>query len=667
MKPRTLRLCAALTFLPLAVLVGYADLKDTLAAAARYESGLDVAPHRELERLVAQAIGNAALRQQLEAGLAAQLTEPATFEGQRFICQQLALIGGEACVPALADLLARPETVGLACLALANNPTPKAEAALLAALQALEGNPRVQVINTLAHRRAANAVAPLTALISATDPASAAAAVLALGRIATPPALKQLATLRQQRGPELTDAVSAASLLAAETLVTGGQRGQGAKIYQELLQSTGLVAQFRRGAFEALLRLDRDGGQQRILETLAGTESELKPSAIAAIPQVKAPNASPRFAAVRTQLPAPEQVLLLQALAARNDPGARTALEQALGAPEAPVRLAAIRALGTSGNAATVPVLARSLASSSSSEETKTYELALSALGGGSAVDQALVRQWRDADANSQNTLLAALVRRANPTAVPTFVAVAASSEPATARLAFHGLSRAARPTEMQTVVEALTRLQASEVRATAEAAVGQALSRAGDVAGNSALLRRALAQATSREAQGSLIRLLAVAPDTLALAAVKAALNDADPQIQNTARRTLADWPDPAAWDSLATVYASARVEPERVVALRGLVRLLGEQNSQPQPQLIGRYRDLIASAQSDDDRKLVLSALAGWAHPSALELAVAQLSSSGVRAEAEAAVKRIAQSIKADHPQAAEAALQRLGSAER
>ena len=75
-----------------------------------------------------------------------------------------------------------------------------------------------------------------------------------------------------------------------------------------------------------------------------------------------------------------------------------------------------------------------------------------------------------------------------------------------------------------------------------------------------------------------------------------------------------------------------------------------------------MAHYRELLAQAQSDADLRLILGALSGAADPGALQLALPLLDNAGVHAEAEAAVKKIAEAIKAKHPRAAEEALKRL-----
>lgn len=119
------------------------------------------------------------------------------------------------------------------------------------------------------------------------------------------------------------------------------------------------------------------------------------------------------------------------------------------------------------------------------------------------------------------------------------------------------------------------------------------------------------------------------------------------------------------AAWEALIGVYRQPGREVLRGLALRGLVRLATEANAHPDAKLIERYRQLIGDARTDADRRLVLGALAGAEEPSALELALTLLDQPGVRAEAEAAVRQIAEAVKARQPEAAAAALKRLHSA--
>jgi hypothetical protein len=83
---------------------------------------------------------------------------------------------------------------------------------------------------------------------------------------------------------------------------------------------------------------------------------------------------------------------------------------------------------------------------------------------------------------------------------------------------------------------------------------------------------------------------------------------------------------------------------------------------NARPDAALLDRYRQLLSGARGDDELKLILGALGGVAHPDALGLALPLVSRAGVRAEAQAAVEKIAESVRAEHPRAAQAAMEQL-----
>ena len=84
-------------------------------------------------------------------------------------------------------------------------------------------------------------------------------------------------------------------------------------------------------------------------------------------------------------------------------------------------------------------------------------------------------------------------------------------------------------------------------------------------------------------------------------------------------------------------------------------------EENARPNAKLIAHYRELLARRErrgpAPDSRRSRRAA-----YPEALQLALPLLDNAGVHAEAEAAVKKIAEAIKAQDPQAAEEALKRL-----
>jgi HEAT repeat protein len=650
--------------LPVALLTGSlaaADLSATFNAVAKYESGADVTPLRQVEQVVSQSAHDASLRRQLETELIRMLGAETTFEAKRFACQQLAVMGSGTSVPALAELLADTNTVGIACLALANIPSKKATEALRDGLTEARGVARVQIIHTLGNRKSDAAVKALIAQTYSADQAVVDAAVVGLGKIGGKKAAKAIADLRQQKRPACAHAVQEASLRIAEKLAAKGSRKKAAALYGELIASGHPLA-VGRGALGGLLRLDPDGGDGRALDVLRGSDAALKPVAIAHIATLKSPETSAKFGRELARLQPHEQVLLLEALAARGEPAAMAAATESLKATNGTVRIAAIAALGHLGDAKTVPTLGEALAAAKDAPERAAIEQSLVRLRGGTETDRALIAQVRSTTPEPKNVLISALAKRGSREAVPALLEASLSPDAAVAKSAFQGLARLAGPADVAALLQKLVHVELSEVRAAAEDTARQALSRMLEAGNRSALVLDTLQAVSLLEPRCSLVALLPICGDARALAAAKTAATEPEARVADAGLRALADWPDASAWEPLLGAYQQTSNDAHRALAFRGLTRLASEDNARVDTKLIERYRLLLTSAKNDADRKLVLGALSGAASPEALALAVEQLANAGVRAEAELAVKKIAEAIKDKHPQAAQDALNKL-----
>jgi HEAT repeat protein len=668
MKPRLfgflLSISACMAFAPQAFCKQSptpAEVARIVAEAASYEPGQSREPFRRLEELVAQSVSDNATRNALEAGLVKLLAPSSTFEARRFACKQLGIIGSKGALPALANLLKSDETVALGCLALTTYPPGNADETLRAALASAPRNARIQLINTLGDRRDSDSVRLLARMAGDADRAIAEAAVAALGKIGDKAAWKTISSLHKTGSPTLAPVLSEAAIRCAANLAASGERKPASAAYQELLVPS-QPAYIRRAALEGLLHLDKDQGELRIVQVLRGSDPALKPVAIAAVRSLRSKHASERFAAELPRLQPQEQVWMIDSLAARGDPAARTAIAKSLAAPDADVRRAAILALGRVGDASSVALFARTLANSDDPEECRAIESALIDLGGGPPTDKAILGELKKAAPKALVCLIAVLARRQGPVANPVFFEEADYPDPAVAKAAFRALEKTAAGSDLPALLRKLVDTRDPGVRAEAEGAAAQAIGKLADPSSRSAAVLDALRRAQTAESISSLLPLLPRCGDAQALALLKAAQTDPDAHVRETAVRALADWPDASAWDILAGIYRQGSSEALRGLALRGLVRLAGEENAHPDAKLMDRYRQLLADSRGDADLRLILGTLGGAAHPDALQLALPLLANATVRPEAEVAVKKIAESIKAQHPQAAQEALQRI-----
>jgi HEAT repeat protein len=640
------------------------DIPRLVNEAAACQTGQGLEAFRGLESLVRESVSEPALRKPLEAGLVELLRPASSLEAKRFACRQLGIVGGSTALPALARLLANEETAGIACLALTTYPPGKADGILRAALPSVSGAACIQVITALGDRRDSRAVRLLAQRADDAALGVAQAAIAALGKIGDAPARKAIAGLRSRARPALEPALTEAALRCAERLGASRDRRGAIAAYEDLLDSSP-APYVRRAALEALLRLDEDRRQQRILAALDGMDSVLKPAAIAAVRTLPAGVSSEPFIGEMHHLTPREQVWMIDSLAARDDLGARLAICLSASSPERPVRLAAIQALSRVGDASLVSMFAGALGSSKTAEETRVIETALVNLRGGAATDKAITAQVKRCGGKARAGVISALARRVGPAANPIFFGEIENKDPAVVRAALRALGKTAEEGDVPALVEALVNLRDKDVRPDAENAAAEGLARMPSVPSRSALVRDALGRARTPASRRSLLGLLPGCADARALAALETAAADPDPGVRDAAIRALADWPDAAAWGTLAGLCDQPGNETTHGLALRGLVRLAREENARPDSALVGRYRALVASARTDAEVKWVLGALAGVAHPDALPLAAGLLTRPGVRPEAEAAVRKIAEAIKGQYPQAAQEALRQIQSA--
>ena len=656
-------LCSLTLGLPLGARAAGDDLSKLVTELSKYESGQNIEPVQKIEQLLRDSVARPALKGELEAAMQKVLASESTFEARRFACQILAVVGTDASLPAVTTLLAKEDTVGIGCLALSGRRSPNVNKALRDALGSARGAARLQLVIALGNHQDPEAVGALAQLAADKDPAVARIAICSLAKIRTPAARAAVAALGKQAPP---CAATEATLRTAEQLVAAGDRKGAAAIYARLL-GPATPANVRRGALSALFVIDADGGTQRILEILQGTDPVLVPVAIARVSRLKPEGTSQTFAALLPKLAPAAQAWLIEALASRRDAAALAAARTQLSATDAGVRRAAILAVGRLDDASAVPALMKILAVSGSADEQQDVEMALGTLRGAAATDKALVAEMKTLSGDAKIRLFSILARRGARAAVPPLLVEAGGADVATAQAAYRALGRLAAGSDLPAILQKLVALGAADARDDAESAAARAMAKIANPAQRTLAVRAVLAKTSDVEARCSLVRLLPVAADATALAAINAARTDKEPRVRDAAVRALAAWPDTTGWDALLVVFTKPENARHRALALRALVRLSGELNAKPDAALIGRYRQLLAGAASDDDRKLILSTLAGAAHADALELAVPLLSRPAIRAETELAVKKIAAAVQAEHPQAAQAALAKLKQAKR
>jgi len=370
-------------------------------------------------------------------------------------------------------------------------------------------------------------------------------------------------------------------------------------------------------------------------------------------------NVTRLFARQLPRLAAREQVLLIGALAERGDPAARDAITSAAAHADPVVRIAAIKALATIGDAASVDVLLKAAAGSAAAE-AKAAGISLRVLKN-TGVDKAILSGMKTAKGNLRVELIDVLADRQYTAATAALLGEAASEDEAVARSAFKALRLLAVTKDLPAVVRLLAGLKSDNLRADAENAVVAVAGKITDPTGRADTVLAALRSARQTSARCSLLRVLGRLAGDRAYKAIVAATNDKDPQVRDTAVRAATDWPDPRAMDLLLKILRKTGDDTHRMLAMRGYLRLLGKAPGRP-AELVRNYARAIANARRDDEKKLILSGLANVAHADALKMATDFLKEKSVRSEAALTAIAIAGRLPNSDTEAVNAAMKKV-----
>lgn len=333
------------------------ELEAALSRLMSPETGRDPAGWASLETALRAAAQDPAARQRLEQSLIRLLQSPAGRPAREFACRQLEVIGSAMSVPALVSLLDEAKLSDAAREALAGISDPDADQALLGALPRLTGQSQLEVISVLAARRSPGAVKLLAEFARQGNEPLAAAALRALGQIATPEAAEALTPLRAEVTEPLRAVADTACLEAGNRLLQAGQCGAALALF-ELLYREHTAGPVRHAAFQGLLRAEPERANTRYIQALASSDGDLRDLAAELIAGLPPDWDTRPLVRNLPHLPARAKVALMRVLAARHDPHLRGVLNGLMRSTDVDVAAAAVRAVGAVGSARDVNLLA---------------------------------------------------------------------------------------------------------------------------------------------------------------------------------------------------------------------------------------------------------------------------------------------------------------------
>lgn len=606
--------------------------------------------------------------------LVAILQSDASLEARARACQQLALVGTKEAVPALAALLGDEKLGYYARDVLEVMPDASAGDALRTAAGTLPGNARIGVINSLGARRDAQAVPLLKQLAAGpgtNEGALASAALLALGRIATPEAGRAVAQALVRGAAGLRPAAAEACLLAADRWLGEGKRVQ-ALAHFEAVRGAEVPIALRAAATRGAILARESGGLDLLIEQLHSPELAMGDIALRAARELRGANVTPALVAELDKLEPALQALVLTALVDRGEPGVLGAVEARAATANDEVRIAAIKALGKIGGASSLPILFEAIQSS----RGEIAAAALASLGRIPArdTDAIILKQVATAQSGVREKLIGVLGDRRAESATPELMRLALQNDGETSKAALRALGVVARPDELPQLIHLALAVREEAAKTLADRAIVTTAMKmieperradavlaefrgASDPATKAALLRPL----------GAIVRSMGGSHEVFF--AVRAALRETAEPVREAALRCLAQWPDATPATTLLALAANEGAsEEEREVALRGALRMAADVAGGREVSSLDALECFVQAARvvrTREEKLMLVSGLGSVRRPEALRLLQPYLEDAEVQTEAALAVVQIAPALTGTRSAPAlNAALERIAA---
>ena len=567
--------------------------------------------------------------------------------------KNLAIHGSPACVEAVATYLGNERLASWARITLEAIPGGEASAALRSASETLSGRLLVGAINSLGVRRDTAAVPLLEKRLGDPDATIAVAAAAALGKIGTPAAATALSKAFDA-GKPARDAMAEACVVCGEQLLAAGDAPAAVKLF-DAVRRADVSEQRQAEATRAVILARGKDGISLLVELLRSPSQRLFNMGLFTARQLAA--GPDRDAALayevdlallkslsgtgETTLAAQRKPLVIDLLADRNAGGAAKAVQQAIleaaASGEPALRLAAIRAIGRCGDAASADGLLGIAAGADPAVVPAIREAIATMTADG--VDERMVAGLTDADASVLPLVIGLVGDRRIGAATAKVLPLVDHSDPAVRSAALAALGSIVELGDIDVLIK-----KAASPRDDAEAAAATALKEAAvrmpDRDACAARIAAAIAAAGPRA--GVLIETLADVGGTKALAAVATAAKSGDQSLADVSTRVLGKWMTADAAPVLLELATTDAAGPYRGRALKGYLRI-ARQFALPEPERAEMCRKALTAAKDPADRKAIVEILVRYPHPATLAVAKDAIEMPDVSDEAKAAVTAI------------------------
>lgn len=617
------------------------ELDLVLKALETFDHTQGEGPILSLERLIFKIKDNPKLKLQAERKLLDFLSGPVRREAWVAVSKPLSLIASVESVKTLAPFLTGPEKSDPARYVIERIPGKEAEEALLSALDGASPEIMTGLISSLGHRGAVSSIPALERILNKNSSPVVTLNILeALGNIGGEEAARILMK-HLNTSQENLRRVTIDSLLRIACREVEQNPAQAALISDRLLKFS-LRPEQRLAAWKVKILSARDNAPGMIQVALKAKENEARRAALELfselVPLKEIESYLPQFSKFEEK----ELVQLAAVLAGYPAPAVRQYLiDLASRSSSLEVRTQALDSLGLIGDSSTVEFLVKKATLSSGKEKSAARE-SLVALRGKEVDEKILQLLATASDQTFKNELLLASLERNIRESRDYFLKEAASPSADLALVArglraFGDISLAeelfniAYKSEDETFREELAGLMAAWARQSARPGA------------RSSFFRNLLNAEKLPPRQALLISIIGKIGERNSLPWLRNYLKIQEPEIREAVIKALAEWPEVEARDDLMLIARSSSNLKEKVLAIRGLVRLTASERYRKPEAVVETLKEIFSLCPRAEEKKLVLSVFPEFPCQTGLEFCQSLANDPEVGAEALTALDKI------------------------
>jgi HEAT repeat protein len=558
-------------------------------------------------------------------------------------CKRLAIYGTEQSVPALSPLLADEELASWSRIALEAIPGPAADAALRDAVNKLEGRLLIGVINSIGVRRDIHAVDTLIRKLNDANASVASAAAVALGHIGGEQAAKALMQSLSDAPAGVRSAVAEGCILCAEWFLARDRTTEAVKLYDKVRQSD-VPDQRHLEAIRGAILARQSAGIPLLIEQLHSEDKEKLGIGLRTARELTGREVTEALADELTRLRPDRRAMLLLALADRKDSAVIPTVHKAAQSSQKDLRITAINILIRLGDVSCVPFLLDAAAEDDTEVEQAAMETLIRLPG--KEVDGDLLTRLPQAEGKLKQILIELTGQRQINEALPAVVSSLYDVDDEIRGAAVQTIGIIGQEQQIADLVKLLQKTSSSKERAGIEKALLAISGRCGEKCISHLL---PLTKSPDNELHMLGLHALAIIGGPDALAAVKSAIETAEPPVQDEAVRILSTWPnnwpeDSEAGQALLMLATSTEKMSHQVLGLRGYLQYIGSNKKLSNEQKVAKVIDVWSHIERPEEKRRAIAVLGNAPSSGSLKLLMTLSEEPAVAEEAYLAIVRIA-----------------------